>query len=112
MAMLRGRRHLKQEVTMVRQFALALATAAAVGGAAFIPSAASADPYGYGVGADVRDIHHDRRDLHRDYRDLHRDAATGRYGAAQRDLADIRRDRHELRHDYRDLRHDEYRHGY
>jgi hypothetical protein len=40
--------------TMVRKFALMLATAAAVGGAAIIPTVASAGGYGYGPGGDVR----------------------------------------------------------
>jgi hypothetical protein len=99
---------------MVRKFVLTLATAAAVGGAAFSPTIASADWYGYRHGADVRadqrDIHRDRADLRRDYRELRRDLWTGRYGAAQRELADIRRDRRDLHRDRRDLFSD--RHGY
>jgi hypothetical protein len=99
---------------MVRKFVLMLATAAAVGGAAFIPAAASAGEYGYSgsVRSDVRDIHRDRADLRRDKRDLHRDLATGRYGAARHELADIHRDRRDLHSDRRDLRHDRYRRGY
>jgi hypothetical protein len=101
---------------MVRKFVLTLATAAAVGGAAFIPTLASAGGYGYGPGGDIRsdlrDIHHDRQELRRDYRDLGRDVATGHYGAAQRELSEIRHDRQDLRHDYRDLGHDIYRRGY
>jgi hypothetical protein len=101
---------------MVRKFVLTLATAAAVGGAAFIPTVASAGPYGYGPGGDIRsdihDIRRDRADLRRDYQDLGRDIATGRFGAAQRDLADIHRDRQDLRRDYRDLGRDLYRRGY
>ncbi len=99
---------------MVRKFVLTLATAAAVGGAAFIPAAASAGEYGYGGGirSDLRDIHRDRAELRRDRQDLRRDLATGRYGAARRDLAEIHRDRRDLHSDYRDLRHDIYRRGY
>jgi hypothetical protein len=96
---------------MVRKFALTLATAVAVG-AAFIPSIASADPYGRDVRRDIQDIRRDRADLQRDRQDLRRDLANGRYGAAERDLKDIRRDRQDLRRDYQDLRHDTYRRGY
>jgi hypothetical protein len=96
---------------MVRKFVLMLAMAAAVGGAAFIPAAASAGEYGYGIRSDLRDIHRDRVELRRDRQDLRRDLATGRYGAAGRELAEIRRDRQDLHGDYRDLRHDLYR-GY
>ena len=94
---------------MIRKFAVTFTTAAALVPAAFIPGTASA---GYGIGADVRDIHHDRAELRQDHRDLRRDVATGRYGAAQRDLANIRSDRHELHGDYRDLHHDARRLGY
>jgi hypothetical protein len=97
---------------MVRKFVLMLATAAAVGGAAFVSVAASAGEYGYGVRSDARDIHRDRADLRRDKQDLRRDLATGRYGAARHELAEIHRDRRDLRSDYRDLRHDRYRRGY
>jgi hypothetical protein len=101
---------------MVRKFALMLATAAAIGGAAVIPTVALAGGYGYGPGGDVhsdlRDIQRDRQDLRRDYQELRRDLATGRYGAAQRELSEIRRDRQDLRRDYRDLNHDQYRRGY
>jgi len=101
---------------MVRKFALMLATAAAVGGAAFIPTVASAGPYGYGPGGDVRsdlrDIQRDRADLRRDDQELRRDLWSGRYGAARRDLADIDRDRRDLRRDKADLRRDLYRRGY
>jgi hypothetical protein len=103
---------------MVRKFALMLATAAAVGGAAFIPTAASAGDYGYGyrpggdVRSDIRDIRRDRADLRRDYQELRRDLWTGRYGAARRELAEIDRDRRDLRRDKADLRRDLYRRGY
>jgi hypothetical protein len=101
---------------MVRKFVLILATSAAVGGAAFLPTVASAGSYGYGPGeemrGDVRDIHHDRFELRRDYEALGRDVAHGRYGAAQRAEAEIYRDRRELHRDYRELGHDLYRRGY
>jgi hypothetical protein len=99
---------------MVRKFGLMLATAAAVGGAAFVPTIASAGGYGPGgeIRSDVREIQRDRGELRRDYQDLRRDLATGHYGAAQRELGEIRRDRQELRHDYQDLRHDVYRRGF
>jgi hypothetical protein len=97
---------------MVRKFALMLATAAAVGGAAFIPAAASAGGLGRDIRSDIRDIHRDRVDLRRDKQELRRDVWTGRYGAAQRELTDIRHDRQELRRDYRDLGRDVYRRGY
>jgi len=98
-----------QEVHMIRKFAVTLTTAAALVPAAFIPATASA---GYGIGADIRDIHHERSELRQDHRDLRRDVATGRYGAARRDLANIRGDRRELRGDYRDLHRDARRLGY
>ena len=101
---------------MVRKFVLMFATSAAVSGAAFLPTVASAGSYGYGSGeeirGDVREIHHDRAELHRDYQALGRDVVHGRDGAAQRAEADIYRDRRELHHDYRDLSHDRYRRGY
>jgi hypothetical protein len=100
---------------MVRKFVLMFATSAAISGAAFLPTVASAGSYGYGsreIRSDVRDIRHDRAELHRDYQALGRDVAHGRDGAAQRAEADIYRDRRELHHDYRDLRHDLYRRGY
>jgi hypothetical protein len=97
---------------MVRKFALMLATAAAVGGAAFIPAAASAGWRGADIRSDIRDIHHDRADLRRDKQELRRDVLTGHYGAAQRELTDIRHDRRDLRRDYRDLGRDVYRRGY
>ena len=93
---------------MIRKFAVMLTTAAALVPAALIPGSASA---GYGIGADVRDIRHDRAELRQDHRDLRRDFSTGRYRAAHRDLRNIRRDRHELHRDYRDLRHDVRRFG-
>jgi hypothetical protein len=97
---------------MVRKFALVLATAAAVGGVAFIPAAASAGGYGADIRSDIRDIHRDRADLRRDKQELRRDVWTGRYGAAQRELNDIRRDRRDLRRDYGDLGRDVYSRGY
>jgi hypothetical protein len=97
---------------MVRKFALMLATAAAVGGAAFTPVVASAGPLGSDIRSDIRDIHRDRVDLRHDYQNLGRDVANGRYGAAHRELTDIRHDRRDLRRDYRDLGRDVYRRGY
>jgi hypothetical protein len=100
---------------MVRKFALILTTAAAVGGAAFIPTVASGAGYGYESGSDVRsdarDVRRDRADLRRDRQELRRDLRTGRYGAAERELRDIQRDRRDLRRDKADLRRD-YRRGY
>jgi hypothetical protein len=111
-----GAGHLNRRIIMARKFALMVATAAVVGGAAFIPAAASAGGYGYGYGNDIRsdrrDIQRDRQDLRRDYQELRRDLRTGRFGAVERELQDIRRDRQDLRRDYRDLRQDYYRRGY
>jgi hypothetical protein len=86
---------------MVRKLVLTLAAVAA-----FIPSIASAGPYGYDVRRDVQDIRHDRADLQRDRQDLRHDLATGHLGAAYRDAQDIHRDRQDLHRDYRDLNHD------
>jgi hypothetical protein len=97
---------------MVRNFALILATAAAVGGAAFTPVVASAGPLDREIRSDVRDIRRDRADLRHDYQNLGRDVADGRYGAARREMTDIRHDRQDLRRDYRDLGRDVYRRGY
>jgi hypothetical protein len=97
---------------MVRKYALMLATAAAVGGAAFTPVVASAGSLGKDIRSDIRDIHRDQVDLRRDKRELGRDVATGRYGAAQRELTDIRRDSRDLQRDYRDLGRDVSRRGY
>jgi hypothetical protein len=97
---------------MVRKFAVMFATVAAVGGAAFIPAAASAGWHGGDIRSDIRDIHRDRADLRRDKQELRRDVLTGRYGAAQRELTDIRHDRQDLRRDYRDLGRDVSRRGY
>jgi hypothetical protein len=101
---------------MVRKFVLIFATSAAVSGAAFLPTVASAGSYGYGsredIRGDVRAIHHDRAELRHDYQALGRDVAHGRDGAARRAEADIYRDRRELHHDYRDLGNDLYRRGY
>jgi hypothetical protein len=93
-------------VTMVRKFILTLATAAAVGGTAFIPATASAGD----IGRDVREIRRDRADLRHDEQQLRHDAWNLRPGAMVRDLRDIHRDRQDLREDRQDLQRDINRH--
>jgi len=96
---------------MLRKLIIALAASAATA-AAFIPTGASADWWGYGhrdMWRDRYDIRRDRADLHRDWRDLRHDLWFGSRRDVARNLADIRQDQRDFRRDY-DLYWD--RHGF